>query len=105
MAEIPLPTVDAIRRLLVHRPTFDRPPGELYRDAGNERRPDGSFSFPYAEYVPEFLAFLRDASVLGFVVPFDWPSWERGPELVAEPGRIAEATLEECVKLLTFIVR
>src|SRR5688572_10580629 len=51
--DMQLPDRDAIRRLLRHLPTFRRPPGELWHQAGGERRSDGSLTVPYAEYVPE----------------------------------------------------
>lgn len=100
-----LPGLDAIRRLLRHVPTFRRPPTELWREAGNERLPDGSITMPYAEYVPEVDAFLRDLAALGFIVAFDWPRWTEGERMVLEPDLIADASLEDCVKLFTAIVR
>lgn len=105
MSEIPLPEKDAVGRLLAHRPTFERPPEELWHEVGGERRPDGSITVPSASYADEVIAFVRDLYDLGFIVPFDWPGWEEGRRLVDKPERIAGASLKECVKLLTTIVR
>lgn len=105
MSQIPLPGNEAIRALLVHRPTFDRPEAELWTQVGGDRLPDGSITVPDASYAPEVLAFVRDLYDLGFVVPFDWPNWEEGSRLFNAPEGIARASLEDCVKLLTAIVR
>jgi len=105
MSDIPLPRDDAIRGLLAHRPTFERPPEELWDEVGVEELPDGSITVPSATYADEVLAFVRDLYDLGFVVPFDWPGWDEGRRLLDEPDRIAGISLEECVKLLTTVVR
>src|SRR5688572_30148595 len=105
MSEIPLPTVAAIRQLLLHRSTFDRPEAELWTEVGGERLPDGSLTIPDADYAREVVTFVGACYDLGFIVPFDWPHWDHGHELIQQPDRIASASLEDCVKLLTLIVR
>lgn len=100
-----LPSQDAIRTLLRHLTTFRRPPRQLWREAGGEQLPDGSVTFPYAVYVPEVEAFLSDLGALGFIVPFDWPRWIEGKRMVEDPALIARASLEDCVKLFSAIVR
>ena len=105
MSVTPLPSPDSIRRLLTHRETFARPAEELWTETGGERLPDGSITVPSAAYAPEVLAFVRDLYDLGFIVRFDWSSWDEGRRLAQEPERIAAASIEECVKLLTAVVR
>ncbi len=100
-----LPGPDAIRRLLRHLPTFQRPSEELWREGGGQRLPDGSITFPYAIYVLEVEAFLADLGTLGFIVPFDWPRWTEGRRMLERPELIAEASLEDCVKLFTMVIR
>lgn len=50
---------------------------------------------------------LREAHRSGLVTSFDWPTWMtgRGRELSGNPDVIAEATLEECRRLLVAHVR
>lgn len=50
---------------------------------------------------------LREAHRAGLVTSFDWPTWMtgRGRELTGQPEAIAEATLEECRRLLVAHLR
>ena len=50
---------------------------------------------------------LREAHRAGLVTSFDWPTWMtgRGRELAGNPDAIAEATLEECRRLLVAHLR
>jgi hypothetical protein len=50
---------------------------------------------------------LREAHRSGLITSFDWPTWMtgRGRELAGHPDAIAEATLEECRRLLVAHVR
>ena len=50
---------------------------------------------------------LRESHRSGLVTSFDWPTWMtgRGRELSGDPEQIAEATLEECRRLLVAHLR
>jgi hypothetical protein len=50
---------------------------------------------------------LRESHRSGLITSFDWPTWMtgRGRELTGHPDAIAEATLEECRRLLVAHVR
>jgi hypothetical protein len=50
---------------------------------------------------------LRESHRAGLITSFDWPTWMtgRGRELSGHPEAIADATLEECRRLLVAHVR
>ncbi|WP_052668493.1 DUF6508 domain-containing protein [Nitriliruptor alkaliphilus] len=50
---------------------------------------------------------LRESHRSGLITSFDWPTWMtgRGRELSGNPDAIADATLEECRRLLVAHVR
>lgn len=73
----------------------------------SEQGADGVFTMGYAELaeaVEAFVAMLYDEQV---VVGFDWPGWmdERGRELVDSRELLADASLEDCRRLLAALVR
>ena len=93
--------------VLAWLPTFAHAgfhPGHWSR--GEEQAP-GVRTIPWVDYADDVLEFVRELYDLHVVAPFDWGSWvqERGNELLADPQRLEEASLEECRMLLAAHVR
>jgi hypothetical protein len=69
---------------------------------------NGVRTMPYVELGTDGDRFLRDVAGLGFIVPFPWQAWLAGPEGAAyreDRSRIAQATPEDIVRLMTSIIR
>jgi hypothetical protein len=68
-----------------------------------ERRPVHQMGYPvYSEPVER----LRDRlETLGLAVPFDWMRWEGVARYGDDPSRLADAPVEDAVRLLTAIQR
>ena len=103
--EIPDDAVDRLRRLAAFIPDLEQPDFDFGHWAGGDRRADGTITMPYFEYSARALEFI---AALPVVAGFDWPAWMQTPraqELVVGPGRLADASVEELVRLTTAIVR
>ena len=60
---------------------------------------------PYVVYdqkVNEFRTLLYES---GFMVVFDWGSWDEGPEIASDPARVSDVDLLTLRMLMTAIVR
>ena len=71
-----------------------------------ERQEDGSLSMPWCELSPDAAEFSRGMYGKGLIVQFDWPAWgETAKRYFDHPDRLVAASLEDCLKLLTVLVR
>ena len=71
-----------------------------------ERKDDGSLSMPWCELSPDAAEFGRGLYDEDLIVQFDWPAWtETAKQYFDDPERLAGASLEDCLKLLTVIAR
>ncbi len=70
-------------------------------------RDDGTTSLGWARLSPHGEAFLQACRDTQVVAPFDWPRWKDGPGARYGPDRSAidTASLEDCRRLLTVLVR
>ena len=103
--EIPDDAVDRLRRLAGFIPELEQSDFEIGRWAGGDRRADGSYTMPYYEFSDRSLEVIAN---LPAIPGFDWPAWLKTPraqELTAKPIGVANASLEELVRLTTAIVR
>ncbi len=104
-----MPTdTDRLRRLAAYADIVgaaDFPIGEW---AGGDTDEHGVIHMPWFDYSGEVLAFTRELSTLGWVYPFDWPSWAQTPageRYLREPDAVADATEADLGKILTTVVR
>lgn len=83
-------------------PDFD--PGHL---AGGEEVQPGVIDWPHVVSAPEFGAFITCLHDTQIVAGADWSTWlqEGGLAFYEDPGRLADATLEQCRMLLIAHVR
>lgn len=76
--------------------------------AGGERLDDGSIQMPRFAFTGEALAFVDALSGSGWVQPFDWMTWLSTPEgrrLLSDRGNVADASIEQLMRLVTALVR
>lgn len=93
-------TIAALDRVLSYLPVFERQPRELYEV---HLEPVTLDPYSYSAEVNQFILTLYQE---GFVVQFDWPSWQhKAKEFVNHPDRIQTAGLETIQQLLTTHVR
>jgi hypothetical protein len=52
---------------------------------GGDRRPDGVIDMPWVAYNPEVVAFEKALYDHGWVVSFDWPSWQDEAQRLFDP--------------------
>lgn len=106
MNEERLPTPEDIRAILGWEEVLRRPSIDLFEWEPSRTRDDGVMTMPYVVYAPDMLAFLRELSGHGFIVPFDWPAWaQEGIAIQQDPDRLREADLRTIVRLFTMHVR
>ena len=66
----------------------------------------GHPGIPWVEFSAEarnFLAMLRDARLI--IPSFDWVAWDRRGRYMDNPATVADASFDDCRKLLTALVR
>ena len=100
-------TLDRLRQLAAHAVEMSVPDFSFGHWHDSRLLDDGSFSVPWFELGPEADSFVRDASALGFVRPFDWVAWIATPEAAAllEPDGLRNASADQIANLLTALVR
>lgn len=92
--------IDGVDRVLSYLPVFERQPSELY-----EVDVAVSMLDPYV-YAPEVEQFVQTLYQEGFVIQFDWTTWQReAEEFINHPERVQTADLRTIQKLLTTHVR
>jgi hypothetical protein len=81
---------------------WDPPPGFVLREWVRDIDPD---TCPQFRFSPEVEAFLIALHTNGWIIDFDWPSWEAQAQRYAQPGNLESADVETIRKLLTTHVR
>lgn len=67
---------------------------------------DGSYSAPWCELSADAMELVQGLYERGLILTFDWPAWsETAESYVDNPELLAEASLDDCLKLLTCHVR
>jgi hypothetical protein len=70
----------------------------------SDQRPDGVYTMPYYELSPQARELLRAVPI----EIFDWGAWlttEEGRRLSTDKAALAEANVDQLIRLLTAIVR
>ncbi len=63
-------------------------------------------AFPYYELSADAKEFVGGLYDRGLVATFDWPAWQEVAETyVSDPELLAEAPMDDCLRLLTTHVR
>jgi hypothetical protein len=105
----PSPPAHALdwERVLAFLPVLADPGFNAGHVVDAELQDDGAYSWPYAAPSETLAAFVRTLYDSRVVESFDWPGWMRanGQTLMADPGAIANASLEDCRRLLAAYVR
>jgi hypothetical protein len=96
--------------VLEHLPWLCEPDPEVGRMVASELQEDGSWSWPYEALSPRAEELVEQLHTSGVVAgALDWSRWldTRGDELVRDRdgSAIAEASLEDCRRLLVTLVR
>ena len=95
-----IPSMEQIRAIAEFLPVFER---EGFVPSTVVKRP-GQFSFH--SYAPELSQFHHAVYENGFVISFDWPSWQtQAMQYFDEPELLESADLLTLCKLLTLHVR
>ena len=98
------PTKDDIDRILAFLPIFERADFKAAQWIFYGELEDGSIPMPYCDYSPAVIEFVTVLEETGFLICFDWCSWEQSSEL-DDIERIKTADIETLRKLLTYYVR
>jgi len=102
------PTPEGLAWLASWAPILADPTFDFGRWIPPQPLPDGTIQVGWYELSEEALRFVTEASVHGFVVPFDWMAWaesEAGSRLLGHPEAVASASASDLVRLLTTYVR
>src|SRR5438876_7945397 len=104
----PNPQIDreSLERVLSFLPLFEADDqGTLYTVTPPQEH-DGVITMGYITYSPEVERFIEALYAEGFVVPFDWGSWQDAAwRYVNQPDLLKDADLDALRKLLTLHVR
>ncbi len=95
--------IDMISNLLAFIPYFSSKKSFGKWEGGKQL--DGTYQMPYVVYdqkVHEFRTLLYES---GFMVVFDWGSWDEGREIASDPARVSDVDLLTVRMLMTAIVR
>lgn len=69
------------------------------------KQTDGTFQMPYVIYDQKVIEFRTLLYESGFMVVFDWGSWDEGREIASDPARVSDVDLLTLRMLMTAIVR
>jgi hypothetical protein len=105
MADVKHPTAGDIEALLAFLPLLEGGGFSAGRWTGKER--DGEVvASPTFRPSEEMSRFVQTAYDGGWVVPFDWPKWEKNStKYIEKPEALNDADLNELRRLLTTHVR
>lgn len=93
--DLSLIDLDALPAIVAYQSYFSDSNNKFYRISSNDLLP-----FEYTEEIQDFIRKLYQANI---IQPFNWIAWresEEGQHLMANPGRIKDASLTDVVKLL-----
>jgi hypothetical protein len=97
----------SLRVLAGYTETFE-PHGPIGRWQGGLADAAGVIQMPWYDYQPGVDRFVADMYAAKLVRPVDWMSWAGTPkaqQLISDPARIAEATHDDLIYLVTTILR
>jgi hypothetical protein len=101
-----LPQLQALARYL---PTLERTDFHAGAFAPVQKTESGALIMPYAVYSDVVVAFVKAAYEHGCVLTgFRWPEWAHAAEaqgLCHDPSKLARATPEQLLRLLTATIR
>ena len=81
-------------------------PGATFGILHTAQHEDGSVSMPWYELSADAEELVGGLHERGLVVKFDWPAWsETARSYVDDPELLAQASMDDCVRLLTTHVR
>ncbi len=65
----------------------------------------GTIDWPWFDYAPEVRQFIEALYDHGWIVPFDWSSWQPEAERLVNSGEVDRTDAETLRRLLTLIAR